>query len=129
MKLVIVESPFRGNENYHQHEHERYARLALRDCLERNEAPLASHALYTLPGVLDDNVPKERLLGMNAGWAWMPKADLVVAYIDLGISNGMALGIARAKELGIPTEERKLPAKLKSEFARSMEHHSPSANG
>ena len=39
MKLVIMESPFAGAVQQNVH----YARLCLRDCLLRGEAPIASH--------------------------------------------------------------------------------------
>lgn len=64
--LVIVESPYAGDVDANV----TYARRALRDCLERGEAPIASHLLYTQPGVLDDTVPEQRALGIAAGLAW-----------------------------------------------------------
>ena len=65
MRLVIVESPYAGDVE----ENVRYARACLADCLARGEAPFASHLLYTQPGVLDDDVPGERALGIAAGFA------------------------------------------------------------
>lgn len=93
MRLVILESPYAGDVE----QNVRYARACLADCLRRGEAPLASHLLYTQPGVLDDGVPAERQLGINAGHAWIDAADAVVAYTDLGISRGMLQGIERAR--------------------------------
>jgi hypothetical protein len=34
------------------------------------EAPIASHLLYTQPGVLRDEIPEERRHGIDAGLAW-----------------------------------------------------------
>lgn len=102
VRLVIVESPFAGDVERNT----RYARAALRDCLMRGDAPLASHLLYTQPGVLDDSSADERDLGMGAGWAWMQRADAVLFYIDLGFSDGMREGLLRAKDAGLPIEER-----------------------
>lgn len=76
----------------------------------KGEAPYASHGLY--PGALDDNSATERLLGMKAGWTWMEKSDCVVVYADRGISRGMLAGVARARELGIPVEQRYLDKPL-----------------
>jgi hypothetical protein len=104
MRLVIIESPYAGDVKLNL----RYLRAALYDCLRRGEAPYASHALYTQ--VLDDSILEERTLGIEAGLAWGKKADVTVAYIDLGISNGMRVGIARAQAEGRPVEERSLPA-------------------
>lgn len=66
------------------------------DSIKRDEAPFASHGLYTQKGVLDDKIPEERALGINAGSAWGAKADYVVVYGDLGLSGGMVKGIRRA---------------------------------
>lgn len=104
MKLVILESPFAGNVE----ENIIYARQALRDCLLRGEAPIASHLLYTQDGVLNDDIPEERQLGIDAGLAWGKVADKTVVYIDKGISSGMEYGIQRAKNEGRPIEYRRL---------------------
>lgn len=104
MKLVVIESPFAGDVERNL----RYVRAAIADCFRRGEAPYASHALFTQPGVLDDGKPEERKLGMEAGFAWGAKADLVVVYTDLGISRGMLDGAERAYERGTPVEYRRL---------------------
>lgn len=104
MRRVILESPFAGDVA----RNERYARAAMADCLRRGEAPYASHLLYTQPGVLDDGKPDERTLGIEAGLEWGRVADATVVYMDLGVSNGMAMGIARAGREGRPVEMRNL---------------------
>lgn len=104
MVLVILESPYAGNVK----RNEAYARICMRDCLLRNEAPLASHLLYTQPGVLDDTVQAERLLGINAGLEWGRLAEKTVVYHDLGTSKGMEYGIARAERENRPVEHRVL---------------------
>ena len=48
MRRVIIESPYAGFVK----RNEDYARECLRDSLMRGEAPIASHLLYTQPGVL-----------------------------------------------------------------------------
>lgn len=78
------------------------------DCLMRGEAPFASHALYTQPGVLDDENENEREIGINAGLAWHTAADAVVVYGDLGTSRGMRIGIDHAEASGVPVEIRSL---------------------
>jgi hypothetical protein len=105
MQLVILESPYAGNIEIN----ERFARACIRDCLMRGEAPIASHLLYTQPGILDDTIPAERALGIEAGLAWhsVPTVKTVV-YDNLGISSGMQHGIERAKLLGTPVETRTL---------------------
>jgi len=102
MRLVIVESPYAGDIQNNL----TYTRKCVRDCLKRNEAPFASHLLYTQDGVLDDNLPADRILGMEAGFSWLEKADATVVYTDHGISKGMQVGIQRAELLRIPVEYR-----------------------
>jgi hypothetical protein len=85
-----------------------YARVCMADCLNRGEAPFASHLLYTQ--VLDDVQPDHRAMGIEAGLAWGALADATVVYDDFGISEGMKLGIERAKSVGRPVEYRKAPA-------------------
>lgn len=102
MKLVIVESPYKGNVK----ENIQYAKEALLDSLKRGESPIASHLLYTQ--VLDDDIKEERHMGINAGIAWYKKADLCVLYADNGFSEGMRMGIKKAKEYNVPIEIRKI---------------------
>jgi hypothetical protein len=104
MIAVLVESPFAGDVERNT----RYLRACLRDCLTRGEAPFASHAIYTLPGVLDDNTPAERQLGIEAGLLIGARMDKTVVYTDLGISDGMKHGITRAGVDGRPIEYRTL---------------------
>ena len=102
MRLVILESPYAGDIE----KNVEYARACIRDSLLRGEAPIASHLLYTQPGILKDDVPSDRELGINAGLAWRKVAEASVVYTDLGISKGMEYGIAAAKEAGVPVEYR-----------------------
>ncbi len=106
MKKVVIESPLSGDFARNL----RYARLCALDCINRGEAPYASHLLMTQ--FLDDRNPEHRKLGMEAGFAWGEAADLVVVYRDLGISAGMKLGIDRAEASGKPFAFRRLPADL-----------------
>lgn len=85
-----------------------YARAAMRDCLLRGEAPYASHLLYTQDGVLDDTVPEQRKLGMEAGFAYRDAVEASIVYTDLGISKGMQQGIDDANAKGRPVEYRSL---------------------
>lgn len=116
MRLVIIESPFAAKKPDGSWDPEgveenlRYLREAMRDCLLRGEAPYASHALYTQPGVLDDRIPEQRKLGMEAGFAWNTRADASVLYVDRGISSGMQAGIENAMKAGRTVEIRRLPA-------------------
>lgn len=110
MRRVVVESPFRGKDEAEAKRNLEYARAAVRDCILRGEAPIASHLLLTQPGILDDAVPAERVRGIAAGHEWIAFAEAVVVYEDFGVSFGMGQGIARAQLDGIPVERRRLPA-------------------
>jgi hypothetical protein len=110
MRRVIVESPFAAKRGSRQRNVD-YARRAVRDCLQRGEAPLASHLLYTQPGILKDSKPDERTLGITAGLTWGKLADAIVVYEDLGISAGMQIAINYYTGEGIPIERRSLNGK------------------
>lgn len=104
MHLVILESPFAGEVE----ENVAYARRCLRDSLERGEAPIASHLLYTQPGVLDDDIREERTLGIDAGLAWRRVAERAVFYVDRGWSRGMIAARETYDADGTPYEIRTL---------------------
>lgn len=108
MRRVILETPYKGDGWKDTQENLRFARLCARDCLIRGEAPFASHLLYTQPGILNDKIPQERSLGVEAGFAWKTVADATVVYINQGISEGMSMGIRKAIEEGQKVEYRNL---------------------
>lgn len=100
--LVVIESPYAGDVRRNR----AYLRACLRDSLNRGEFPYASHRMFT--DVLNDDRPDERAPGIRAGLEWGRKADATAVYADLGISKGMALGIADASERGRPVVLRYL---------------------
>ena len=89
MPLVIIESPYAGKSLDDLAANITYARRCLRNSVLLGEAPIASHLLYTQPGVLDDLIPEERELGIQCGLAWSHMADYHVFYTDKGWSPGM----------------------------------------
>ena len=105
---VIIESPFAGRTLLERERNIGYARRCMRDCFERGEAPFASHLLYTQDGILDDDIPAQRTLGIEAGLMWGQYALKTVVYTDLGISQGMQQGIASAQKFNRPIEYRRL---------------------
>ncbi len=104
MKLVIIESPLAGDIEANVN----YARAAWRDSLNRGEAPIASHLLYTQPGVLRDEVADERQWGIDAGLAWRSVAQLAVFYTDRGWSSGMEAARDTYERAGTPVELRSI---------------------
>jgi hypothetical protein len=93
MTPVIIESPYAGDIDANVE----YARRAMRDSLSRGEAPIASHLLYTQPGILRDEDPRERQWGIDAGLIWGDLAVKTVIYVDRGISTGMRFAINYAR--------------------------------
>jgi hypothetical protein len=104
MKRVIIESPFAGDIQTNL----KYVRQACTDCINRGEVPFASHMFF--PQFLDDNDPKQRQLGIEMGYDFWEKADLVVFYTDFGISPGMEKALAKAFLEGKPYVKRALGA-------------------
>lgn len=105
---VVVESPYAGMAPGETAANVEYARRCVAHALSLGEAPIASHLLHTQPGILNDDIPGERTKGIEAGLAWHRVAELVVFYIDRGMSPGMAMAFDRAKSLGVKTEFRKI---------------------
>jgi hypothetical protein len=103
--IVVIESPYAGDVARNL----AYARAAMRDCLQRGEAPFASHALYTQPGVLDDENPTERRAGIAAGFVFRHVAAVTAVYQDLGVTPGMVEGVEHAEEIGCSVEYRTVP--------------------
>ena len=108
MRLVILESPYAASATHSVEQHVAYARACVRHSLWRGEAPIASHLLYTQPGILDDLIPEERQWGINAGLAWKAVAEAHVFYTDLGWSRGMNYGREYAQSHNLQFEERQL---------------------
>lgn len=101
-RRVYLASPLSGDREHNK----AYACDAMRDSLKRGEAPFVPHLHY--PIVLDDDEPLEREAGMRAGTAWLLAADVVVAYIDRGVSRGMQAEIDTAMAHGVPVERRSI---------------------
>ena len=104
MRLVIVESPYAGDVVANI----MYARRCVKDSLQRGEAPIASHLLYTQPGILNDDVPEERKWGIAAGLEWGEVADAHVFYVDRGWSKGMKEAFERCTIIGRTYDIRRI---------------------
>lgn len=104
MKLVVLESPYAGAVT----DNVRYARECMADSLKRGEAPIASHLLYTQPGILRDGVAEERHKGVKAGLEWHRVAELIIFYTDNGWSAGMVQALDFVRRSKAPYEYRSL---------------------
>ncbi|MEO5949797.1 MAG: hypothetical protein ABIP74_05315 [Candidatus Saccharimonas sp.] len=103
---VQLESPFGAKTREGIITNVAYALIAMHDSLWRNEAPFASHLLYTQ--MFNDNDADERRIGIEAGLAIGEHAEFTALYEDLGISTGMQMGIAHAENIGRPIVHRRL---------------------
>lgn len=117
MKRMILESPFAGNVPRNI----AYAKMCVKDMLRRNEAPIASHLLFTQEGILDDLKPEERTLGIDAGHAWLMVTEGIAFYTDFGISKGMEIAIERAKNKFLSVEFRTLPPEQVEELIKKYQ--------
>lgn len=108
MKRVVIESPYGNPDPNVVAENEAYAEKCALECLDRSEAPYASHLFFTRKGLLNDRDPDERKLGIAAGFAWADAAEKVYFYTDRGFSQGMADALERVIEKGTPYEFRRL---------------------
>ncbi len=103
MKRVIIESPLSGDVEANV----AYLDRCYLDTLKRGEAPIASHG-SRLVHVLDDLEPADRALGIKVGVAWHEVAELVVFYVDRGMSRGMVDALEHVVSIGVPWEFRRL---------------------
>jgi hypothetical protein len=95
MSRVILESPFAGDIPRNT---EYAARCVVDLMMHHHKAPMASHLLYTR--VLNDHVPEERQIGIDAGLAYGAHANESVIAVDRGVSRGMVYGVQRAEQDG-----------------------------
>jgi len=108
-RLVVIESPFKGENDSETKLNILYAKACVKDSLSRGEYPYASHLFYTQDGILNDKNPIERELGIDAGFAWGKLANKRIIYFDRGVSEGMIKGIDFAKSINQKIGYRKLP--------------------
>ena len=101
---VYIASPWQAATPEARRMHAAYAQACVADSLARGEAPLAPHLHYA--AILDDSDPVQRAQGMAAGAAWMPVADVLALYTDLGESEGMRGEWAAAQVIGLRIERR-----------------------
>lgn len=99
MKRVFICSPYAGNIDHNT----KVAQAMCRQAIIDGHAPFAPHLHY--PGIVDDSVSEERESGIQSGLFFMEVCDEVWAFIGYGISSGMAIELAHAKNLEKPIKE------------------------
>lgn len=105
-RVVYVATPWRTAPGHDRAARVAYVRRAVKDSLDRGESPVAPHLM--LHGVLDDDRPSERQIGIDAGLAVLGAVERLVVYEDHGITDGMEAEIEAAREMGMPIEYRRL---------------------
>lgn len=104
-KAVIVLTPFFGEDPAKARMFERYAVRAVKDSLNRNEAPLAAQLFFF--NFFGSNIVQiERDMGLMAQVAWVRKCDKLVVYSDFGITQAMNLVLEQARLRNKPVEFR-----------------------
>lgn len=96
MKICVIESPYRSTSEFQLRLNLAYARALVEHVTLRGDSPVASHLLSTQS--LDDRDPVARQRGIDAGLALLRVADVHAFGIDLGVSEGMWIGMERAKQ-------------------------------
>jgi len=107
LKRVIVETPYKAKSKIDLKRNLEFAQACARDCLvNHQESPFLSHLLYTQPGILDDNIPEERQLGIDAGLAWGEMAEATVVYLE---SRSLHRHVLRRQKCPGKSPSRHLP--------------------
>ncbi len=86
-KLVVIETPYRGETPEETQANIEYAKACMKDSIDKGETPFLSHLLYTQ--VLDDTIHADRAKGIELGTDWLNVVDAHVFYVDKGLSEGM----------------------------------------
>lgn len=94
-ELVYVCSPYRGDTERNV----TYAKELTRAVLEYGYTPITPH-LY-LTQALNDEIPKERELGLLAGQELLKHCEYILIGWRYGISDGMQQEIMIAREVGL----------------------------
>lgn len=95
---VILESP----SEERLEESVIYARRALKDSLDRGEAPFSSYLLYAQENDFLKEIGNKSMLNQ----VWTPVSIKTVVYMDYGLSDSMKENLKKAHKAGIPYEER-----------------------
>ena len=107
-KMVIIDSPLKGVDDYETAMNILYAKACVHDSLLKNELALSPDIFYAQDDVLDEEIRKEKSLRKKSKLAWQKRAEKIVLYVDRGISREMNKNLKIAKEDGKEIEYRNL---------------------
>lgn len=96
-KAAVIITPFAAEDYSKAAAVKRYGDRCIKDSVQRGESPVASHLFYY--DVLNVKNPIERDIGLLSQLTWIPKCDIVVVYVDFGITPAMrvAINVAQLK--------------------------------
>lgn len=100
MKRAYLISPYSGDTERNV----KYALKAMHHCFAIGYSPYASHIFLAASGCLDDNDPKDRDFGFQAGYAFLAVCEKAFVFMDLGVSRGMRADLDAARRLAIPID-------------------------
>ena len=115
MRAAIVESPFKTTEIVfangekfiiEEAQNVLYAKACCLWALDNGFSPYASHLFFTQ--FLDDAIPEERKLGIEAGITWGRLAGERLFFVDRGFTEGMVYGYEAAEKQNQRTRVLKL---------------------
>lgn len=107
MKRAIVESPFKGTSKEDRMQNIAYARACCKHAVDLGYVPFASHLFF--PQFLNEDVPEDRKTGIEMGYDFWDKADVILFFMDRGVSTGMEQALVRAFKENKPFEKVFLP--------------------
>lgn len=96
-KTVILLSAYNAWEPTLAQRQLKYAQKAMIDSIHRQEAPFSGILLY--PQIMNERIKMEKDIGLLCHMSWIPHADFVAVYTDMGMTDSMqaALNIASMK--------------------------------
>lgn len=94
-KAAVLITPFMAEDYSRAAAVKRYGDRCVKDSIGRGEAPIASHLFYY--DVLNVRNPIERDIGLLSQLTWIGKCDIVVVYVDFGITKAMEVAINTAQ--------------------------------
>ena len=107
MRAAIVESPFKTTDielangetvTIEEGKNVEYAKACCLWALDQCYSPYASHLFFTQ--FLDDSIPEQRRLGIEAGMTWGRFNSDRLFFVDRGFTEGMVYGFRESKKQG-----------------------------
>lgn len=96
-KTVIILSAYNAWDTTLAQRQILYAQKAMIDSIHRQEAPFSGILLY--PQIMNERIKMDKDIGLLCHMSWIPHADYVAVYTDMGMTDSMqaAINIASMK--------------------------------